>query len=841
MEVMGLVVAMAIMAMVVYTSGNAIDALQRTGDQVQELEYIRAELYESRVWLEEWTSGDGTVDVDRQVREPLDHAVASCQRLAGAQASDTSGSQEAPSATAITDPAARTAVATVCETLGPVVDLTAARLAAGQTAAGSDLDVAYDAAFAPLQDGLELAGATLRDIAEATRRRTGLVNGVTQVIRAMVLFTFVAFTIRHWRAMHAVTAELEHRSFHDPLTELGNRALLRDRLEEALTQTAAEDRQVALLILDLDGFKAVNDRLGHAAGDHPARPRSRAAPRGRARRRLRGTAGRRRVRGRVQTGVRHRRHDVSDRVLRAFHSPCVINGQAVRIHVSIGMAIGPGAETERADLMRHADLAMYVAKANGGGRAEVFTAAMHATAMERQELERQLPDAISGGQLRVHYQPIVSLAHGHVVKVEALVRWEHPERGLLTPDQFIDIAEQGNLIGKLGEWVLAEACRQVDDWRRHYLQHAELGVAVNVSARQFADDSLLPAVDMALSESGLDPADLTIEVTESSLVDEHARDVLGALAGRGVRLAVDDFGTGYSSLSRLREFVVDELKIDRSFVTDLEGDQDAPMVTSILAMAANLGMTVVAEGIETVDQFAVLRTHGCQLGQGYLFSRPLPPEELARSLGNLTGPAELEAATSSSGRPAGRPENSELAKVVARAVRHDLDLEELVRQLLPVLEGLTGLESTYLTRIDWDRGKRAVQLARNSGALDIPEGMVADFEETICRRVLLGGPRHTADVPAVYGDSAAARGLGLQSYAGVPVVMSDDRIYGTLCGASAASHAISEATMATMDLFARLIAEYLEEVGDDVDVAEALPTRPAPPGWQLRGAPRTAG
>ncbi len=426
--------------------------------------------------------------------------------------------------------------------------------------------------------------------------------------------------------------ELTKLAFRDPLTGLANRAHFRDRLRQGLVRADSEGRSVAVIFFDLDNFKIVNDSLGHACGDQVLRV---VADRVRACLRRDDTAARLGgdeftilVEGVTDLG---QVMPMANRLIGELRDPIRLEGRDLFVGGSMGIAISTPNQDSTDDLLRKADLAMYHAKSSGKGCYAVFDAQLNAAAMERLDLETELRRAMEQRDLRVYYQPIVSLEDGRVREVEALVRWQHPLRGLVAPSGIIPIAEETGLIIELGQWVLEEACRQVRAWQLRYPGEPPLRLSVNLSARQFRHAALVGEIGAALRESALEPFDLTLEITESNLI----RDPAGAIAklqdlkNLGVRLAIDDFGTGYSNLSYLKQFPVDALKIDRSFVQGIELDpRDEAIARSVVALAAAFGLGVIGEGIETEEQATHLRALGCQHGQGYLFAPPLPAAEL---------------------------------------------------------------------------------------------------------------------------------------------------------------------------------------------------------------------
>jgi diguanylate cyclase (GGDEF)-like protein/PAS domain S-box-containing protein len=433
--------------------------------------------------------------------------------------------------------------------------------------------------------------------------------------------------------------QLAHQAFHDPLTNLANRVLFKDRVEHALQRTAGGTKTPAVLFIDLDNFKAVNDSLGHSAGDWLLievaarltaclRPADTVA-------RLGGDEFAVLLDDEVTTPTK-----VADVILEAFMEPFTVQGTDIVVTMSIGIATmlpRQGAD----EVLRNADLALYRAKGEGKARAASFEPAMHVAARRRLELETELRRAINGegetGTLVLFYQPISRLSTGRMFGFEALVRWQHPERGLLEPLDFISLAEETGLIVPLGRWVVQEACRQTREWQLRYDQilrgtGMSLMVGVNLSGRHLSHPSVVHDVSQSLSESGLTPSHLVLEMTESMLVHDNRATLerLHALKSLGVRLSIDDFGTGYSSLAYLERFPVDSLKMDRSFIEGLGTENSkSPLAEAVIGLGRILGLRVVAEGIETKEQWERLRALGCGLGQGYHISYPLPPFEFA--------------------------------------------------------------------------------------------------------------------------------------------------------------------------------------------------------------------
>ena len=450
--------------------------------------------------------------------------------------------------------------------------------------------------------------------------------GAEQAVRGFVL------NVRDVTERRGLERELAHQAFHDALTGLANRALFSDRVGRSLARRARSNRGVSVLFLDLDGFKAVNDTIGHAAGDRLLQVVAQ---------RLTGCVRPADTVARLggdefavlleDLGPGEDGSDVAVRIADALRAPVDLDGREVRIGCSCGIAQHAAAESAD-ELLRNADLAMYRAKADNSGGYAVFEPEMHADLVTRLELEEDLRSALDRGEFEVWYQPTVSLSDARWVGCEALLRWRHPTRGLVPPAEFISVAEETGLIVELGTWVLHQACQQAAEWRRTRPEVLGLGVAVNVSPHQLRAPGLLETVDAALRLAGIPASLLTIELTESVLVEhtEQMRDLLAALKARGVRLAIDDFGTGYSSLSYLHRFPVDVLKVDRSFVSGMaSGSDEEELTRTIVRLGHSLGLTVIAEGIEDEGEMQSLQDMSCDLGQGYLFSQPVPAERVA--------------------------------------------------------------------------------------------------------------------------------------------------------------------------------------------------------------------
>jgi diguanylate cyclase (GGDEF)-like protein len=429
--------------------------------------------------------------------------------------------------------------------------------------------------------------------------------------------------------------KIEFLAHHDPLTALPNRILLHDRLDRALALAERQQTRVALLVLDIDRFKLVNDSLGHELGDQLLQA---VAVRLHEYVRETDTVSRQ---GSDEflvllpdTGIEGAERVVANLLKCVGGEPFRIAAHELAVTASVGVSLYPAHGRDGDTLVKHANTALEYAKNGGGNAHRFFTASMNVNTLERLHLETSLRLALDKGQFLLHYQPQASLSCGKIVGAEALLRWQHPEWGLLAPGRFIPVAEDSGLIVPIGEWVLREACRQARAWQEAGL--ARLTVAVNLSALQFKRTDLMATVTRALAESGLAPECLELELTESILIQDvdSALRVVREMRDMGLKLSIDDFGTGYSSLSYLQKLAVDKLKIDRSFVQGLSGDEgdSAAIVRAIIQLAHNLKLLTVAEGVETIEQLNFLRDHGCDEVQGYYLGRPVPADQLAALL-----------------------------------------------------------------------------------------------------------------------------------------------------------------------------------------------------------------
>ena len=434
-----------------------------------------------------------------------------------------------------------------------------------------------------------------------------------------------------------ITAEIDaeqrihYLAQHDPLTALPNRMVLKDRLEQLLLRANRCDEGVAVLCVDLDDFKAVNDTLGHSAGDTLLCD---AASRMRETVREMDTVAR--LGGDEFTVIQVNTHRCDDaetlavRLIAALSQPFVIDGEQIHCGASIGISIYPNDGVSANELMRNADLALYKAKSCGGNTYRFYTVDMDREVQERRQLEKELRDALAHQSFCLHFQPQIDIASGSPVGCEALVRWLHPQRGVVSPGTFIQAAERSGLIVAIDRWVLYEACRQAKAWKDADLRVGR--IAVNLSAGQLRRGDVVAYLQDVLTETGVSPADLEIEITESVLLldTETVVATLNAINDLGVSLSVDDFGTGYSSLSYLRRFPVQKVKIDQSFIRNLpQKEDDRAIAGAIVSLGHSLGLQVVAEGVESADQLQYLREIGCDQAQGYFFARPLPAADYA--------------------------------------------------------------------------------------------------------------------------------------------------------------------------------------------------------------------
>lgn len=426
--------------------------------------------------------------------------------------------------------------------------------------------------------------------------------------------------------------QLAHLAYHDSLTGLANRSLFMTRLEQALARSDRNQPALGILYMDLDDFKVVNDSLGHRAGDALLIEASR---------RLQACVGPLDTVARLggdefvvliaHTNDTDDAIRVADTILKKLSAPFFIDGRKMVVTPSVGVVMG-NQGSDAKELLRHADIAMYQAKLRGKARYEAFTPVMYSHALQRLDLETALRRAVERDEFRVYYQPVIDLKTGLITGAEALVRWEDPHRGLISPAQFIPLAEETGLIMPIGKWVLKEACRQAKEWHKLF---PGMTVSVNLSVKQFNEPFLADDVAAVLTETGLDPGKLQLEITETVLMRDadSTHDTLRGLKALGIGLSMDDFGTGYSSLSYLKRFPIDILKVDRSFVMGLgQSQEDNALVQTVIWLAEALHLTVTAEGVETEEQMNLLKVMGCQHGQGYHFAKPLTNDAMSELL-----------------------------------------------------------------------------------------------------------------------------------------------------------------------------------------------------------------
>jgi diguanylate cyclase (GGDEF)-like protein len=491
----------------------------------------------------------------------------------------------------------------------------------------------------PLRDAGIVSGATV--LIKAEEKPIGILGAHTAAKRE-----FTAQDVSFMEAIANVLANAierrnaeqrtEHEALHDPLTGLPNRNLFLDRLGHALAQSQRHGSTLAVLFLDLDQFKLVNDSLGHAAGDEllaAVAPRLEQALRpGDTVARFGGDEFA--ILAEDITNERGATR-VAERIAESLTRPFILRRREHFVSASIGISIGSGGELPEA-LIRDADAALYRAKDRGRGGYEIFDEVMRSRVIEHMQTENDLRRALQRSELELHYQPVVRLRDGAIVAMEALLRWNHPDRGLLPPAAFIPVAEESRLIVPIGRWVIEQACRRAAEWQERDPDAPPIGVAVNLSPRQIADPSLLESISSAVRSTGIDPGTLRLELTESTLLEDSAsvESTLQALRGLGVRLILDDFGIGFSSLGYLKRLPLSAIKLDRSFFEHVtEDSHDAAIVHAVSEMADAIGIAVVAEGVETEEQVRTAKQLGCGYAQGFFFTEPVPPEQVDSLLG----------------------------------------------------------------------------------------------------------------------------------------------------------------------------------------------------------------
>jgi diguanylate cyclase (GGDEF)-like protein len=594
--------------------------------------------------------------------------------------------------------------------------------------------------------------------------------------------------------------ELWHRAFHDPLTNLANRHLLRERASSALDR--GPDAILALLLVELDVIKAVNDALGHTIGDQLL---------GDVAQRLIKTVEGRGTVARPGGGFAVLLDDVANdsdaravaaAIIEGLSEPFELDSRVLFVSPRIGIVVTDGTYSDVDTLLRNADVALFHARGRDGGAFVCFESTMHTAALNRLELEADLRAALQRDELVLQYQPIAALRSGQILGVEALVRWKHPVRGMVPPIEFIPLAEETGLVIALGEWVLREACRQTVAWHRSHPDRPPVSVAVNLAGSQLQLTSFAATVAQILRETGLRPADLVLEITESQIMDNIDAIIpnLHQLQELGVRLSIDDFGTGYSSLSRLRSLPVDELKIDRSFVNEIQsGADEAPLVAAIIAMAHGLDLKVVGEGVETAEQLDFLLRSGCDKVQGYLLGRPVSADIIDTMISQPVLVLRLAAAAAVLGS-AGDKLDGDISEALSGLLADAGTAAELVDGLLALVSRATGLDAAYLTQIDWTRKQQTVVGVHGPCDLKIGDNF-----------------SWVGNAPDVYGDGR--RLVGRQTYISVPVLGASGGLLGTLFGTSEVQRSLNRSQLAAMEVLAGLLGGELAQEPSPIQVA----------------------
>jgi len=614
-------------------------------------------------------------------------------------------------------------------------------------------------------------------------------------------------TTRDIGKRQAMENQLRYQALHDPLTGLANRKLFMERLDHATKRAGRDPETLAVLLLDLDGFKQVNDSLGHGAGDEllaqvavrindSVRPGDTVA----------------RMGGDEFAVLLERTREeaptvVAQRVLNKLRAPVLIGGKPLVVQGSIGVAAGSTAEHGAEALLRNADLAMYEAKARGKGMFSSFVPAMHSAMLRRVELEADLRRAINDNELLLHYQPLVGLPDGRITGAEALVRWNHPEKGLIPPNEFIPVAEDSDLALSLGRVVLVEACHQARRVQEIVGDGNRVTMAVNISSQQLTSQWLVHEVQRAIEDTGVDPTCLVLEITEGAVMGE-LRPILATLEGLkqlGVALAIDDFGTGWSSLSRLHSFPIDKLKVDQSFISGVRsrGD-DAPIAAAVVAMARSLHLDTVAEGVETIEQLALVDQLGCREIQGYLFSKPVPREqfeELLRSSPDLKLPGSeeiIEQAQLSSRRP---------GAAVTAPRKEDVSLEGSISEVQKAI----GADLVALFEMRWSERALVVTAASGTDGLHLSAGERFDWDGSPCQRIVESGTPLFTDLGVDFPQHLIAI-RGGRGYAAVPVQGDGGVLLGTLTAVKRTAEPFPEGVMTTLRTVARMLSPELESM-----------------------------
>ncbi|HUR50204.1 MAG TPA: EAL domain-containing protein [Acidimicrobiales bacterium] len=603
--------------------------------------------------------------------------------------------------------------------------------------------------------------------------------------------------------------QLDVSALQDPLTGLGNRVLFLDRLRSAVEKLAASPELLTVVLIDVDGFSELNDTLGHAAGDLLL---IEVATRIKAVSRKGDTLARV---GADEFGILLERWDqpppmsTADRTLARLREPFALHGREIPISACAGVANGDIAALTAESLLRSADLALGQAKAEGKSNISVFRQDMQTTARRRMEVESDLRRALEQDELVLYFQPIVDLPSGRIAGAEALMRWNQGGRGMTAPSEFLAVAEESDLVISLGRWALMEACRQAHISQTSYATHPPFYVSVNLSGRQVMHPHLLGEVYNALRKTDLEPSSLVLEITENALADE-SQDLLetvNSLKRLGVQLAIDDFGTGSSSLSRLRSFPVDKIKIDRPFIADIRSAEDeAPLLAAIVAMAHSLGVTTVAEGVETVEQLAFLWQQGCESAQGFGVYKPVPADELGQLLGGHL--LMLEAIPL---RPPSEDKQSYM-DVISAVARADAPLDEVTGPLLSQLVRISGAEAAFLTQDDTSHVVERIRcsVAASGSSLDVHQGMVLSLSGSPSDEARRSGAYIEGDLASRYPAHDLAKVVRAASHLGVPVVTPEGSTFGTLCLSSSRAHAITNDVEQLVELLARLLGNHPE-------------------------------
>jgi diguanylate cyclase (GGDEF)-like protein/PAS domain S-box-containing protein len=663
------------------------------------------------------------------------------------------------------------------------------------------LDDAVLAAGPSIELGLRSAASVPIGLAE---RPLGVLGAYTSRPRAFTdddvhFLSSAANVIAEAMRRERVDAQLRHQALHDPVTGLPNRALLTDRLARALAGSRRAGGQVGVCFVDLDDFKILNDSLGHHAGDEVLREVGRRL--GAAVRQVDTVA---RFGGDEFVVVAHALAGedgaarLAETLLEALRAPFQVAGGEHFIGASLGLSLAPaGGGVDSAELQRDADTAMYEAKSRGRGTYVILDEGMRRRAQQRLTSEQDLRRAIAAGELRVLLQPLFRLQDETIHGAEALVRWQHPERGLLTPSDFLEVAQQSGLIVPIGEWVLREACSHAAELRARC--DGDFLLTVNVSPRQLADPGFRDLVAEVLAESGLPPQQLGLEITEQTLIRDHdeASARLSALKELGVMLLLDDFGTGFSSLSHLKRFPIDAVKIDRTFVSGLAdaGGDDLPIVSAILAMSWAMGKLVIPEGVETAGQADQLRRLGCRVAQGYHFARPMPVDELLALLDERATRAPLPM------------RGAELAHPLAG----DASFASLLRPVLGVLERYLPGSAIWLGHLDDELGVLRIVDAAGAASFGLRAGGETPIEESLCHVMASGrGPQICGDAGSgPYGSLEVRRSLGVRSFVGVPIAV-EAATLGTVCAISHRPDAYGEHEHQLLAMAAQLLTRELE-------------------------------